>query len=304
MGAMEAAKAGIPSSLLSLPFKEKTTSADTRSAAKQIEDRGAKLLLFAGGDGTARDISETIDARIAALGIPCGVKNYSAVFATSPEAAGEVAASYMIGEIGTVDSEVLDFDEDLMREGKIATRICGLLRIPASKRFMQDAKLASYGLDEEVEKEAIAKFMVEELDPKFQYILGPGSTVAKVASFLGLEKTLLGVDVASEGKLVAKDVTCKELAEIVQKRPTKLIITPIGGQGYILGRGNQQLTPQIIRAIRKENIMLLCTRTKLTNLTQRRFLVDTGEKELDNELRGYWRIIVGYREFAVVKVDR
>lgn len=303
MGENEALEARVAFELLPLHIHKETTAADTRLAATQLEERAVKLLLFAGGDGTARDVSEAVNARIAALGIPCGVKNYSAVFATSPEAAGEVAALYLRDEIGTIDSEVLDFDENQMREGKITTKLSGVLRVPSSRRFMQNAKSTSYTPDEIAEQEAIAKFIVEEMTPEFQYVLGTGSTTSKIAEYIGLEKTLLGVDVIFQGKFVAKDVTGKELEEIVQKRPTKLLITPIGGQGYLLGRGNQQLTPSAIRKIGKENIIIICTRTKLVNLPQRRFQVDTGDRSLDNELRGYWRAVVGYREFAVVQLE-
>jgi predicted polyphosphate/ATP-dependent NAD kinase len=303
MGEKEAITSSVPYDLLSISISKKTSAADTRTAAKQLEGRRVKLLLFAGGDGTARDLSKAVDGRIAVLGIPCGVKNYSSVFATSPEAAGEVAASYLRDEITAVDAEVLDFDEKSLRMGRIETRICGVLRVPSSRRFMQNAK-STYALNDESDKEAIAKFVVEEMKPEFQYILGPGSTAAKVAERLGVEKTLLGVDVISGGKVVAKDLTDRELNEIVRKKPTKLIIAPIGGQGYILGRGNQQLTPSLIRGIGKENVTIICSRSKLTNLSARRFLVDTGDRSLDSELVGYWRIVVGYREFAIVKVEK
>ncbi len=303
MGEKEASEARVAYELLSNPRSEKTSAADTRLAAKQLEGRNVRLLLFAGGDGTARDISEAIDARIAALGTPCGVKNYSSVFATSPEAAGEVAASYLRDEITTIDSEVLDFDEKSMRIGGIETRICGVLQVPSARRLMQTAK-STCAVNDESDQEAIAKFVVEEMKPDFQYILGPGSTTSRVAKQLGVEKTLLGVDVILGGNVISRDATARELDEIVRKKPTKLIIAPIGGQGYVLGRGNQQLSPSVIQRIGKGNITIICTRSKLVNLAERRFLVDTGDRELDGELVGYWRVIVGYREFAVVKVDK
>jgi predicted polyphosphate/ATP-dependent NAD kinase len=168
---------------------------------------------------------------------------------------------------------------------------------------MQGAKSPSYASDEEEEQEAIAKFIVEEMRPDLQYILGPGSTTRKIAHALNLEKTILSVDVIFDKRLIAKDTTGRELEELVEGRATKAIVSPIGGQGYILGRGNQQLTPSVIRKIGKENIMVVCTRSKLLDLPERRFLVDTGDRMLDNALRGYWRIIVGYREFAIVKVE-
>jgi predicted polyphosphate/ATP-dependent NAD kinase len=304
MGENEAVAAQFPHELLQLPTPDQRTSAaDTRTAAKLLEERGVRLLLFAGGDGTARDISQVVDARIAAVGIPCGVKNFSAVFATSPEAAGEVAASYLRGEVATLEREVLDYDMEQMRIGAITTKMFGSLNVPSSRRFMQGAKSPSYASDEEEEQEAIAKFIVEEMRPDLQYILGPGSTTRKIAHALNLEKTILSVDVIFDKRLIAKDTTGRELEELVEGRATKAIVSPIGGQGYILGRGNQQLTPSVIRKIGKENIMVVCTRSKLLDLPERRFLVDTGDRMLDNALRGYWRIIVGYREFAIVKVE-
>ncbi len=213
MGEEEAIAAGVPYELLNIPFREKTTAIDTRVAAKQLEAR-VKLLLFAGGDGTAHDVSDAVDSRVTALGIPCGVKNYSGVFASSPEAVGEVVALFMRGEIETVESEMLDF-EDSMRKGRIETRICGILRVPSPRRFVQNAKSTT----------------VEQMNPKFQYILGPGSSTSKIAERLGVDKTLLGVDVIFEGKLVAKDVAGGDLEKLVHKHSTKLIIVPIGGGG-------------------------------------------------------------------------
>jgi predicted polyphosphate/ATP-dependent NAD kinase len=303
MGQKAAATAGIEFELLPLEVEQSTTANDTISAARLLAERRVGLLLFAGGDGTARDISQAVGAHLLALGIPCGVKNYSAVFARSPEAAGELAASFLNGEVGTVDCEVVDFDELGMREDRIVTRICGILRVPSSVRFMQSAKSITTAPDEQLEQGAIAKFVVEEMDPGFQYVLGPGSTTNMIADYLKSKKTLLGVDVFFKGKLLARDVTADELEALVQQSPTKLVLTPIGGQGFIFGRGNQQFSPGVIRKVGKQNIIIVCTRTKLANLPQRRFLVDTGERELDEELRGYWRIVAGYREFIVVKVE-
>jgi predicted polyphosphate/ATP-dependent NAD kinase len=302
MGEDEARAAQIECKLLRLDIEQPTTSADTQLVARTLEESGARLILFAGGDGTARDISQTVETRIAVLGIPCGVKNYSAVFAKSPEAAGHVAASFLLNEISTLDCEVLDFDENQMRQDYISTKVRGLLRVPSLRRFMQGAKSTSYTSDDEAEQNAIAKFIAEEMNSQFQYILGPGSTTSKVAQLLGVMKTVLGVDIIFQKRLVARDVTSSDLERRIGDHSTKLIITPIGGQGYILGRGNQQLTPAVIRAIGKENIIVVCTRSKLLNLPDREFFVDTGDVALDHELCGYWRAVVGYREFTVVRV--
>jgi predicted polyphosphate/ATP-dependent NAD kinase len=301
MGENEAVAAGVHFDVIQLQVGERTTAADTREAAKELEGRVC-LLLFAGGDGTAHDISKAVDARITVLGIPCGVKNYSGVFATSPEAVGGVVTMFMQGQSGSVDSEVLDFDEDSMRNGRIEVRISGMLRVPSSKLFMQGAKSTSLSSDEADEQTALARFVVENMDDGFQYVLGPGSTTGRVAELLGVQKTLLGVDVVDGRTLVARDVTSRQLEGLVQKRSTKLIISPIGGQGHILGRGNQQITPWVIRTIGKKNVMVICTRSKLANLPGRNLFVDTGDIGLDEKLAGYWRIVIGYREFAVVKV--
>jgi len=303
MGEKEAAEAGVAFDLLPIDVGDKTSASETQAAAKLLAERSIELLLFAGGDGTARDISGAVGAKVPVLGIPCGVKNYSAVFATSPYVVGDIVASYVRGEIGAVESEVLDYDEEAMREGVITTRICGTLRVPNSRRLMQYAKSAT-PTDATLENEAIAKFIVEEMEPNIQYILGPGSTTNEIAKYLHVEKTILGVDLILNRRLDRKDLTGRELESIIRERPSKLVISPIGGQGYILGRGNQQLTPSALKAIGRDNIIIVCSRTKLAGLGQRRFLVDTGDHELDENLTGYWRVVTGYREFAVVKVER
>jgi len=303
MGRAEASEAGISHTVLPLASGRSTTSRDTRNAAKLIARRKVRLILFAGGDGTARDISKAIGLRVPALGIPCGVKNYSAVFARSPEAAGQLAADFVRDEIGVAEQEVIDYDEDSMRAGRIKVVVKGILNVPLSARFMQGAKSSLVSPDDRIEKDGIAKFVAEQIDSRILYVLGPGSTVGRIAERLGIKKTVLGVDVMEAGKLIAKDASGAELERLVGKSPTKLIVTPIGGQGYILGRGNQQLTPKVLRKIGKENMIVVCTRSKLTSLPQRKFLVDTGDAELDKSLRGYCRAIIDYRQFALVKVD-
>jgi predicted polyphosphate/ATP-dependent NAD kinase len=168
---------------------------------------------------------------------------------------------------------------------------------------MQGSKSAT-SLSEDAELNAIAEYLVEEIDPVSTYILGPGSTVERIAERLGVKKTLLGVDVVKgDGKVLGRDMNETALLGLVSKSSTKIIISPIGGQGFLFGRGNQQISPDIIRRVGVGNIMVVGSRSKIEALHPRRLLTDSGDEETDRQLRGYRRVITGYREEMVVKVE-
>jgi predicted polyphosphate/ATP-dependent NAD kinase len=306
MGEEEVRQVGLSSQILEGIRADHTTGRDTARAAKEMESRHVKLLLFVGGDGTARDVCSAIDARLPVVGIPAGVKMYSAVFAVTPRLGGLLASRFLTNEIATKEAEVMDVDEEAFKRNVLRVRLYGYMKTPDDKVFMQSSK-ASTGLlwDESEEQDAIAQMVVEVMDPDYCYILGPGSTTAAIARRLGLEKTLLGVDVISKERLIARDVNESELLSILKAkaRKVKLIISPVGGQGYIFGRGNQQISPCIIRLVGKENIMIIGTKRKLYSLEPRRLLVDTGDQDLDRELSGYFKVISGYRQFSVMKVE-
>jgi predicted polyphosphate/ATP-dependent NAD kinase len=276
-----------------------TNSSDTKRAACEMIKEGVDLLLFAGGDGTARDIYDAVGESMVVLGIPAGVKIHSAAFASTPSCAGELAKMYLEGMVKRVfKAEVMDIDEEDFRKGILSARLYGYLVIPYEERHVQRVKAGS-SAHEKYYQEAIAQAIVEQMSHDFFYLIGPGTTTRAIAERLGLPKTLLGVDIISKNYIVGKDLNESELIEKIREKKAKLIITPIGGQGYLFGRGNQQLSPRVIEMVGRENIIIVATREKIHSLQGRPLLLDTGDEKMDASLRGYWRIITGYRESIV-----
>lgn len=279
-----------------------TTARDTRSAAREALQLGAGLLLFAGGDGTARDICRAIDGQLAVLGIPAGVKIHSAVFATSPANAGSLAALYLQGRITALrEAEVMDIDEEACRRGRISARLHGYLKIPVKTGLVQNLKVAARPAESGA-MAAIARDVVDMMEPETLYILGPGTSTRAVARLLGLAKTLIGVDVVLNRRLLAADVNESQLIELVRDKPARIIITPVGGQGYLFGRGNQQISPAVIEELGKNNIIVIGTAEKIQALRGAPFLVDTGSRRVDKMLAGYMRVITGGGERSIYRV--
>jgi len=282
--------------------KGKTTAEDTMNAAKEMLRLGVDLLLFAGGDGTARDIYDAIGEETLVLGIPSGVKIHSAVFAISPRSAGDLAVLYFRGRCGIREAEVMDVDEEALRQGIVSAKLYGYLRIPFEKRLIQGVKTPSSGEDKEA-MEAIACEIVDRMKDDYLYIIGPGTTTRAITSKLGLNKTLIGVDVVSKGKLVGTDVNETQLLKLLEGSKAKIIITPIGGQGYIFGRGNQQISPEVIKRVGRDNIIVVATPEKINSLKGRPFLVDTGDEAVDRMLSGYIRVVTRYNEQVIYKIS-
>ena len=279
------------------------TSEDTMAAAEAMAFAGAEIIAFAGGDGTARDIYKAIGEKLPVLGIPAGVKIHSPVYAQTPEKAGELLRLYLTGQTThTKEAEVLDIDEEEYRRDIINTRLFGYMVIPFEHRFMQGGKSPS-PLSEKSQQYLIASSLAEDMEHDTYYIIGPGSTTRTLMEYLQAENTLLGVDVVLNKKAVALDVSEKEILSFLDLNPAKLIITPTGGQGYLLGRGNQQISPLIIKKLSKNNIITAATQTKLTGLRGLPLLVDTGDIEADELLRGYTKVVTGYREIVMYPVE-
>lgn len=301
MGETAARQAGFTPRIVSRPAQP-SSAEDTRRAALEMLNLPVDLLLFSGGDGTARDICAAVGTNIPCLGIPAGVKIYSAVFATHPQAAGEIAAGYLRGErIRTHDAEVIDLDEETYRAGTVVTRLYGFLQVPYIARWMQNKKAPSPS-SEPVRMEAIAAEIVESMKPGRLYILGPGTTTRAIASRLGFPKTLVGVDVYRQDGVAALDANEDQLLALLQDQPGEIIVTPIGGQGFLFGRGNQQIGPRVIQRVGRGNITVVSLAEKLHALKGEPFLVDTGDPAVDALLAGYLPVIVGYRERVMYRV--
>jgi predicted polyphosphate/ATP-dependent NAD kinase len=282
-------------------MSEETSATDTKRIARQMTELGAKLLVFVGGDGTARDIYDAISSRIPVVAVPAGVKIFSSVFAVSTRAAAEMVDAFLEGTDFT-EEEVLDIDEEAFREDRLASRLYGYLVVPEMRGFLQPGKAASNMAPSfRVSKKEIAEYIVDEMDAKSLYLLGPGTTLKAITDEMGLPKTLLGVDAVYARQLVEKDLNERGILRLFERyEKRKIIVTPIGGNGFIFGRGSKQFTPQVIKQVGRENILVVGTRDKVNQLDCLR--VDTGEFELDAMLSGYLKVWVGYGEAIVVKV--
>jgi len=303
MGEEPARSAGLDGRVVGELASSATTAEDTRKIVRiMLEREAVDLLLFAGGDGTAADVLAAVGTSVPVIGIPAGVKIHSAAFAVAPEAAGALAAMVARGmPLRVAEAEVLDLDEDAFRRGEVAPRLVGYLRVPQERRLVQAGK-APTPTGEAVALEAIAADVVEHMEPGRAYVLGPGTTVRAVAEHLGVPKTLVGVDVVRDGTALAADVAERDLLEIVAQVPASVVVTPIGGQGFIFGRGNQQIGPDVLRRIGREHVIVVATPWKLASLGGAPLRVDTGDPDVDRVLAGHMRVVTGYGERAVCRI--
>jgi len=306
MGETLCQQLGFAHSVVYTPSSKVTTFEDTERAAKAMAELNLDLILFAGGDGTARNICAAVEAsgveeHTTVLGIPAGCKIHSGVYAITPKAAGRVLQMLVSGELVTVsDADVMDIDEDKFRQGIVKARRYGELSVPSELRFIQNVKMGGKESDELVLAD-IAAHVIELMEPEQTYIMGSGSTVAYVMEELGLDNTLLGVDVIQDQSLLKQDVIASELLSMIDEN-TKLVITLIGGQGHIFGRGNQQLSADVLKKIGKDNILVIATKTKLKALNGRPLIVDTGDLALDKSLSGHIKVITGYHDQVLYPV--
>ena len=278
------------------------TAHDTRLAVERMA--GHDLIVFAGGDGTARDVANALAPGMAMLGIPCGVKMHSGVFAVSPEAAGALIADLLSAPERTRwddTAEVMDIDEDALHAGHIAPRLCGHVRVPLARNRIQPAK-GGPRIDQGAALMSAAREIVEEMVPGLLYIIGPGTSAGAVMRAAGHLPTLLGVDAMRDGDVVARDAMAAELEHLAGDGPLRIIFGVTGRQGFLIGRGNQQITPALIRRAGREGLITLATEAKLTGLSEPRLWVDTGDAKLDAELAGFLRVRTGYRREMVMRV--
>jgi len=302
MGSDIAAQAGFKPTVIGEINSGNTTAEDTERAAKHLANFGADLILFAGGDGTARNLCNVLDGNIAVLGVPAGVKIHSGVYAITPRAAGEVVAMLVKGELVTLgEEEVRDVDEDAFRQGKVRARHYGELTVPQEHHYIQSVKNGTTEVEELVLDDLAADF-VEQMEDNIRYIMGSGSTVQAIMDSLSLSNTLLGVDVIESGKVIASDCTAQQLLELTQDHETRLVITVIGGQGHIIGRGNQQLSPELLNRLGRKNIIVVATKTKINGLNGRPLIVDSGDPDTNKILSGVIAIQTGYHDSILYRV--
>jgi len=283
-----------------------TTADDTVAAARALRDMGVGLLLFAGGDGTARDVCRAVGTDLVCLGVPAGVKIHSAVYATTPVSAGELAALYLHDRPAAVrlrEAEVMDIDEEAFRSGRVSARLYGYLSVPYERGMVQCAKAGGCA-GEEADLRAIAADVVNGMAAGVLYLLGPGTTTRAVADMLGVAKTLLGVDAVRDGRLVGADLSEAEIIELLEPGvEARIVVTVIGGQGHIFGRGNQQLSAAVIRRVGLERVIVIASETKLLSLAGGPLLVDSGEAELDVAFAGYRQVVTSLGRRTMYRVE-
>jgi predicted polyphosphate/ATP-dependent NAD kinase len=305
MGADVARACGVASRETATAPASTTSADDTKRAAAEMVDAGVDLILFAGGDGTARDIHDVVGTQVPMLGIPTGVKMHSAVFATTPRNAGELAARHL-GRRGDRpalrDAEVMDIDEEALRAGHVSARLHGYARTPHAPALIQQAKARRDAIDEAA-LDGACRDLARHLEPGRLYIIGPGTTTQRLMGHLGLAGTLLGVDAVRDGRLMGHDLSERQLLDLTEAgEPARIIVGVVGGQGFLFGRGNQQISAEVLRRIGRDNIVVLAPMEKLAALDGRRLLVDTGDAEVDRMLAGYVRVLTAVDQYAMMKV--
>lgn len=300
MGRDELDAAGVPPGDVEIVHSpgSPTSAEDTKAAAAACIASRAELLLFCGGDGTARDVAETVKGAIPILGIPSGVKMHSGVFAVDPRAAAEALAAFLRGELRVGDAEILDLDEEAYRMGEWRVRLCASARTLVEPNLVQADKMMFAEMSEEDVRVELAEHFRDlfQEEPNTLFLLGPGSTLESVARRLKLEKTLLGIDAVVGGKTIATDLDEKRILSLLNRyAKAKLVVSPIGAQGFVLGRGNLQVSPEVMRRIGTRNLLVVATPAKLAATPVLR--VDTGDERLDEEIRRkeYLFVLIGYR---------
>lgn len=304
MGEQVALSVGFKPHVLGRIDTGNTTAEDTLRAVADLVAAGVDLILFAGGDGTARDLYAAVGAQVSVpvLGIPAGVKIHSGVYAITPRAAGEVVAMLIRGELVSLrEQEVRDIDEEVFRQGRVRAQYYGELLVPEEGRFVQQTKSGGKEVETLVIDD-IAADLVETMEPGVCYVMGSGTTVQAVMEQMGLANTLLGVDLVRDGELLGSDLSAAQLLEQIGAQPFRIVVTVIGGQGHIIGRGNQQLSVELLWRAGRDNLLVVATKTKLKQLQGRPLVIDSGDPALDREWSGLIRVVTGYHDAVLYPI--
>lgn len=298
MGEEEAIELGFKPKIIG-EEKDGYTQEDTERVAAEMVNQGIDLLLFAGGDGTGRNIFNAIGDKVPVIGIPAGVKIHSGVYANHPRSAGEVALKYLQGEEMEIkEMEVMDIDEEAFRQGQVTAKLYGYMKVPFEPELVQNQKSGGI-VGEGAAIDGISDKIIEQMEENVLYIIGSGTSTRPIMEKLGLPNTLLGIDIVKNKELVASDVNEKEILKYIEGNKAKIIVTVIGGQGYIFGRGNQQLSGEVVKRVGKENIIIIASKQKLMSLEGRPLLVDTGDDEVNSMFNGYMKVRTSYTEETI-----
>lgn len=279
-----------------------STPEDTKAFLNQLTNQEIDILLFVGGDGTARNVADILQLEIPALGVPAGVKIHSPVFGTSPEHAGEVISKYLNGEIKSLqEKEVIDIEEEAFRNDEVITELYGYLNVPYDESHMQNLKSPSPQSEHEAAI-SIALEVIDAMEEDTYYIIGSGTTLSPIFEELDQNGTKLGVDIIYNKEVIKKDASEQEILEILDNDTVKLVVTPMGGQGYLFGRGNPQLSEKVLSQLDKDDITVAATPNKLLTFENRPLLIYTGNTEVDEKLSGYYKVITGYDQRKMYKL--
>jgi len=306
MGVDVLEKAGITDiEIVYTPTGKDTSSFDTKNACKKFLEKQVDLILFCGGDGTARDIFEIVSTKLPILGIPSGVKMHSGVFGINTDASAKMLHEFVNKSLTIGDAEIMDLDEDRYRNGEWNIRLFGVAKGIVEPTYVQVGKTIFESVSDDEIKDELTEHILDEIERNsdFLFLFGSGGTIDYVAKKLDIENTLLGIDAVYNKKTVGKDLNEEGILKLLELYPkVKIILSPIGAQGFILGRGNLQLSPKIIRKIGIDNIIVISTPSKLASTPFIR--VDTGDKKLDNLFaeKEFMMIVIGYRLSRIVKI--
>jgi predicted polyphosphate/ATP-dependent NAD kinase len=287
-----------------------TSASDTEDAVETLIENGIDLLVYSGGDGTTRDIVATLgkmnSSELPVIGVPSGVKMHSGCFASSPKAAAEVLSAWLHGDLLVSTTEVLDLDEDLYRKGSWVVRLYAEAYSPNSPRWMQGSKELIQTDSEEDIIIGLSDHIGESLVSDERLIIwGSGGTLREIGANIGFELTTLGIDATIGNEQVGTDLDESGILEILNSHggPKTLLLSPMGGQGFLIGRGNLQLSPTVLDSIEIDNILGVVTPAKL--LTVRSLRIETGDESLDQEFASmrYMKVLQGYRTTRILPVS-
>ena len=288
----------------------KTSASDTQDAVARLLENGIDLLVYSGGDGTTRDIvsslSDSETPELPVIGVPSGVKMHSGCFASSPKAAAEVLSAWIQGDLLVSSTEVLDLDEELYRKGKWVVRLYAEAFSPNSPRWMQGSKELIQTESEEEIIIGLSNHIEESIVEEGHLVIwGSGGTLREIGGNIGFELTTLGIDATIGSEKVGTDLAESGIIEILDSHdgPVTLLLSPMGGQGFLIGRGNLQLSPSVLSSIGIDNILGVVTPAKL--LTVRALRIETGDDSLDQEFasKRYMKVLQGYRTTRILPVS-